>query len=320
MTHEWINARLALMYVSRCSDDFLARRRICEWAHRGFIASRADLLVTDGHEQLDHLLSHSFWWAEGGEALSQDWELGHFSTSTDQKVSVQAFSVSFDFTALSDLVPADQKAEALRRISVVGNKGWISAHDVSKMLSEKLGSGHVEQAIVEACQLGQLAGRAARARTTSRDDKAFAVKNSVWATVEWDIPLWFWRELVRPDHFQDWRLNKAHGDGPRQGKFVEVELQGVHFHKSGLINLGLRSSAETTDPAPAAKLGRKPQYDWPAASAAVWGKIFRGELIPETQAAIEKEFQAYLAKGDKEPSESTVRPHANRIWEEYSKA
>jgi hypothetical protein len=320
MAYEWINARLALMYVSQRPDDFSARRRICEWAHRGLIASRADLFVTDGREQLDHLLGHTFWWAEGGEALSQDWELGHFSTWIDQKVSLQAFGVSFDFTALSDLVPADQKAEALRRISVVGHEEWISAHDLSRMLSEKLGSLHFEQAIVEACQLGQLAGRAARAKTTSRDDKAFAAKSSVWATMEWDIPLWFWRELVRPDHFQDWTLNKAHGDGLWQSKFVEVELQGVHFHKSGLINLGLGSMLDTIDPAPVDNRGRKPQYDWPAASAAVWGKILRGELIPETQAAIEKAFQAYLAKGDKEPSESTVRPHAKRIWEEYSKA
>lgn len=66
--------------------------------------------------------------------------------------------------------------------------------------------------------------------------------------------------------------------------------------------------------------GRKPKYDWPAASAAIWGKIYRGELIPENQAAIERAFQAYLTIGDKEPSESTVRPFARTIWDQISKA
>lgn len=66
--------------------------------------------------------------------------------------------------------------------------------------------------------------------------------------------------------------------------------------------------------------GRKPKYDWPAASAAIWGKIYRGELIPENQAEIERAFQAYLTIGDKEPSESTVRPFARTIWDQISKA
>lgn len=319
MPYEWISARLALMYLSDRSDDAGARRRICEWAHNGLIASKADLLVADGDEQLDHLISESFWWSEGGDALKQDWQLSHFSTWIDQKTRVQAFGVSFDFTALSDLVPADQKAQALRRVSVLADEKWINAHELSKMLAKKLGSGNVEQAIVEACQLGQIAGRAARAQITKTDDSPYAAKSSLSAEMDWDIPLWFWRELVRPDHYQDWNLNKAYGDGRRQGKLLTVELQGVHFHKSGLINLGLEWPSQISGTSPEARRGRKPQYDWPAATNAIWGKIFRGELVPESQAAIERAFIAYLAKGDKEPSMGTVRPHARLIWKENQK-
>jgi hypothetical protein len=45
--------------------------------------------------------------------------------------------------------------------------------------------------------------------------------------------------------------------------------------------------------------------------------LHRGELIPETQADIELALIEVLTKGDIAPSESTVRPFAKPIWEEF---
>lgn len=119
MRHEWIKARLALDYVSEGVSDFTAQRRICERAHSGHIAAKADRIVWGEQEERDRIIGKSFWWAEGNEALEQDWEAGDFTTWIDQKIEVKAFNVSFDFKALSDLVPADRQALALRRISVL---------------------------------------------------------------------------------------------------------------------------------------------------------------------------------------------------------
>ena len=69
-----------------------------------------------------------------------------------------------------------------------------------------------------------------------------------------------------------------------------------------------------------AKRGRRPEYNWLHALNLIWGQIYRGELIPDKQAEIERALQTVLARGDKEPSESTVRPYAKQIWEEFSKA
>ncbi len=80
------------------------------------------------------------------------------------------------------------------------------------------------------------------------------------------------------------------------------------------------TEAEVTNDNNDTKRGRKPKYDWPAATLAVFGLIYRGDLKPENQADIERALIDHLASGDNTPSESTVRPHARQIWVEYSKA
>ena len=120
MPHEWIKAALALQYVSAAMSDYAAQMRICERAHAGLIAAKADRIVWSGKEERDHPIRKGFWWAEGHEALEQDWQAGDFKTWIDNKIEVKAFGVSFDFNALSELVPAHLQATALRRIAAVG--------------------------------------------------------------------------------------------------------------------------------------------------------------------------------------------------------
>lgn len=318
MPHEWIKASLALEYVSGAMSDSSARMRICERAHAGLIAAKAERIIWSGKEERDHRISKAFWWAEGHEALEQDWQVGDFATWIDKKIEVKAFGVSFDFTPLSELVPADKQASALRRISVIANEEWISASELFRAMSAK--GGPFAAKLLEACQLGQIAGRAMRAKRFRQGGMSEPDRH-VWGAIEWDIPLYFWRDFATSNHAKnDWRLDRFSGRGGNSHRFEDIELQGVHFHRSGLSNLGLVTPDEAEIAPQQAKRGRKPEYDWPAATAAIWGQVYRGELIPKAQAEIEKAFQAYLAKGDKEPSESTVRPYAQPIWEQISKA
>ncbi len=80
------------------------------------------------------------------------------------------------------------------------------------------------------------------------------------------------------------------------------------------------NEAEALDDVNDVKRGRKPKYDWPAATLAIFGMIYRGDLKPELQADIERALIDHLTLGDSAPSESTARPYAKLIWDEYSKA
>lgn len=290
-----------------------------ERAHAGLIIAKAETLFWGDAEHSNRHIPNGFWQPENHDDFNQDWENGDFSRWVDGSVEVRAFGVSFDFVALSELVPAQDQASSMRLISVAADPEWISAHDLRELLLTKCSGAKVERAMVEACQLGQIAGRAARMTCDANDTPRGMSDPSVHAaSMEWDIPLWFWRDFVRPDHFQDWYLNKAHGDGRRQKRELKIELQGVHFHRSGLANLGLEApSAESLTEQ---KRGRRPTYDWPAASLAIFGLINRGDFKPENQADVERALIRHLSEGDNEPSESAVRPYAKLIWSESQKA
>jgi hypothetical protein len=318
MPHEWIKAALALDYVSEALSDYSARMRICERAHAGLIAAKAERIVWTGKEERDLLIGKGFWWAEGHEALEQDWQAGDFSTWIDQKHEVKAFGVSFDFTAISDLVPADRQATALRRISVIGQEDWISAQALVTLVLSKFASRIGTDALAEACRLGQLGARAMRATSKYERGGIFIPR---WTAVEWDVPLWFWRDFIKVGSSArfEWSIGKVTGRGKMDGADHLIELQGLHFHRSGLVNLGLASEPPVEVVSETSR-GRRPRYDWPAASVHIFGLINRGDFKPQCQADIEKALIEHLADGDDAPGESTVRPYAKLIWDENSKA
>lgn len=318
MSHEWIKASLALEYVSDGLLDYSAPRRICERAHAGLIAAKAERIVWDGQEKRDELIGKGFWWARGHEALEQDWQAGDFSTWIDGKTEVRAFGVSFDFTALSDLVPADKQAAAIRRISVLADEEWISARDLHLAVLEKAGPVYGTAMLTEACRLGQLGARAMRATCQYKQRSTLMLR---WKAVEWDVPLWFWRDFTDKVNAKfEWPLGNVKGEGRKDGEPHRIELQGVHFHRSGLINLGIEEAPIENGQGADAGRGRRPKYNWPAASLHIFGLINRGDFKPECQADIEKALIEHLTEGDEAPGESTVRPYAKLIWEENLKA
>jgi hypothetical protein len=233
---------------------------------------------------------------------------------------VKAFAVSFDFLGISELAPAERRAVGMQRISVVSDNEWIPAAELRRLVYSQNAISKAGSIIVEAGAMGQLAARAVRANgvieSVGRNNQ-----KAEWAAREWDVPLWFWRDFTKPESsMQDWALGKVRGKGRRNEAWETIELHGLHFHRAGLASLGL--APVDAGPGSNEKLsnrGRPPKYDWAGATAAIWGRIFRGELIPESQADIERALQRQLAHGDDEPSESTVRPFAKPIWDEFKK-
>lgn len=317
MPYEWIKAPLALRYVSEALSEYSAQMRICERAHAGLIAAKAERLIWSGKEVQNQLISNAFWWAEGHEALEQDWQAGDFSTWIDKKIEVKAFGVSFDFAALSELVPADKKADALQKISVSGRDDWVSAAALFNAVVSRGDPMNATAVLAEACRLGQLGARAMRATYERRQGDFIPV----WTAIEWDVPLWFWNDFadVRKGIYL-WHLGKVRGEGRLDGAQHRIQLQGVHFHRSGLINLGFGQAAQEQKQVAETGRGRRPRYDWPAATIHIFGLINRGDFKPQCQADIEKALIEHLSDGDDAPGESTVRPYAKLIWDENLKA
>jgi hypothetical protein len=318
MANEWITAATALRYLSNQTYTYNEQRTICERAHSGLIAARAETLIWGDETRASCKLPKEFWWAEGAEALEQNWATGDFSTWIDDKIEVKAFGVSFDFLAITELAPAEKRAEGIRRISVAAHPAWLHARDLSHTIYAQTSSMQAGAEILEACKLGQITARAARASGFA--DASRSGKSSEWAAIEWDVPLWFWREFTEShESTLDWRLGTARGKAFRNGARQTIELQGLHFHRSGMAFLGLTDSEQETEAKAQSNRGRRPKYDWPTACVSIYGKLARGELMAKVQADVEQALIAHLTVGDDGPNESTVRPYAKLLWEDHLK-
>jgi hypothetical protein len=64
-------------------------------AYAGLLRSNAALLIYKQERLRDQHVPHTFWWAKGYAALTQNWDLGDFETWIDKKIHIQAFGVRF---------------------------------------------------------------------------------------------------------------------------------------------------------------------------------------------------------------------------------
>lgn len=261
-----------------------------------------------------------FWWAEGHAALEANWVTGDFSTWIEHKSHCRAFGVEFGLNGLLEMLPAERRPAIARGLSVAGNPDWIRAKDARRLAYTDLGCqpAVAGDALIELGRQGLLTARAVLAEGHIDQLPAGGVR---WDESEWDIPTWFWTSFTGyGTSRQNWELGKFTGTGFAQQRLQKITLSGVHFLRSSLVPVPALRAGNSPVVGADGKRGRKPTYDWEAVVAAVWGAIYRGEFIPESQADIERDMQRRLARGDKEPSESTVRPFASRIWNEMRKA
>jgi predicted nucleotide-binding protein len=98
---EWITAREAIALLPH------GQRAICRNAHAELVRARTKLLIWDGERRSNVDVPPEFWWAEGGEALDQDWRTGYFETQLKYGAfRVQAFMVEFRRADIEQLKPA----------------------------------------------------------------------------------------------------------------------------------------------------------------------------------------------------------------------
>lgn len=92
---DWITAQETLRRVTNATLSRTANIAICTRAHAGLIRARADLLTLGGERRESEPIHEEFWWAEGHEALEQNWDTGDFETWIDKRFHMKAFGVRF---------------------------------------------------------------------------------------------------------------------------------------------------------------------------------------------------------------------------------
>ena len=308
MAEHWIDASKAIEIV----PDPLA---LCSRLHAGLISARAALLVVDDKEEQDALIPKQFWWAEGHSALHQNWRSGDFETWIDQKINCKAFGVKIALSGLTQMLAFEQRALVSRSLSVAGDPDWISAREALRIAIQASNANVAGKKIIEMARLGFISGRAVQLEAYRGASSDHGV---LWEQREWNVEPWYWQDFTAPSKSTlNWELGNFSGSGEGPTGIQYVILSGVHFHRKSLA--ALESAKASLLQPESQKRGRKPEYDWGAASSSIWGRLHRGEFLARTQADIEGALIDALSKGDKSPGESTVRPHAKLIWEEYQK-
>ena len=116
---EWISAgEAARLLKPSLGGEMMAQMSLCKRAHAGMVRSRAQRLKVAGRPRDDAELPSFFWWAEGHEALHQNWRTGDFDTwvrgkdlprvlrQSASEVHFEAFNVSFLRSDIEKLIPA----------------------------------------------------------------------------------------------------------------------------------------------------------------------------------------------------------------------
>jgi hypothetical protein len=122
-SQKWISATEAVQLLkSALKGTYSAQMRICARAHAGLIRARADHFKADKKSE-DHFdIPKEFWWAEGREALRQNWEAGDFETWIDHTLHLRAFGVSFFRADIEKLIPPGSPEPAVSPSAAVGGR------------------------------------------------------------------------------------------------------------------------------------------------------------------------------------------------------
>ena len=318
MQQIWVPASKALSIVAReLGSEALAASAICERAHARLLVATAELFVLGGARSPDALIPAEFWWAEGHEALEQDWARGDFSTWIDSEVQARAFGVQFDFEGLKKLLPPENAARALRELSVSSDPAWISASGARRFMYETVGTPPTTAGprLLDQCRLGFIPARAQLMQMRMYANQA----NWSAEEREWNVPEWFWTNFTQTgSSSQDWDRGLFKGNGKAPTGSCHIQLIGVYFLKSALEALVPPAFAPETSPEQN-KGGRPRKEWWDDLWCAVWGLAWRGDLQPKNQADIERAMMAWIEQRGETASESTIKPLARKMFAEMQR-
>lgn len=103
---DWLSASETIRRVRTATLSYTANVAICTRARAGLIRARAELMILGPDSRQNHPVPTQFWWAEGHEALTQNWETGDFETWIDKRFHMKAFGVTFHRDDVRRMAPA----------------------------------------------------------------------------------------------------------------------------------------------------------------------------------------------------------------------
>jgi len=312
MAEQWIEASRALELAG-------STYALCERASAGLVKSRAQLLLIGNDRHEDAVIPSKFWWAEGHEALDQDWASGDFSTWIDRSVEWKAFGVTFALPGVLEMLPPDRRGVVTRSLSVASNPDWVSAKEARRIAYDQGRFSPVLAgfAIIQQARLGFVTARAvlAQGSKAGRYETHWS-----WELREWDVAPWFWEKFTDSNSSsQNWELGKFSGKGIAPDGLRYVTLSGLHFLKETLDSL-LPTGRAHHESSPVAKNsgGRPAAAWWDDLWCAIWGLIHQGDFKPNSQADVERAMLHWATANGHDISESTVKPKARKLFHAYS--
>jgi hypothetical protein len=201
---EWIGALVARDMLLPMGP-FAAQMAICKRAHASMIRTRAERFIIAGRPAENVDLPAIFWWAEGHEALHQNWRLGDFDTWVEGhklsrdlrlsagKVHLEAFNVSFLRVDVEKMIPSAplpaSPSESAGQSQAPRNKGGRPKHefweDLWVEIARQLYVGDLKpktQADIEAAMHQWISDRGHEAGGTTVRDRA----RLLWRAIEKD--------------------------------------------------------------------------------------------------------------------------------------
>ena len=103
---DWLRASETIQRVRAATLSPRSNITICTRAHAGLVRARAELLMLGSDTRENHEVPTQFWWAEGHEALTQNWETGDFETWIDKRFHMKAFGITFHRDDIRQMVPS----------------------------------------------------------------------------------------------------------------------------------------------------------------------------------------------------------------------
>lgn len=232
MSDEWIAAHEAYARV-QVHYPYRATEAICERAHDGLIAARAERLIVGDEVVEPAIIPQGFWWARGQAALAAKWPSGDFETWIDGHIHCRAYGVIFARIDIERMLPAQATAPGFAR-ALPGNyaSATLCRSEVAATLNCTV--REAERMILRRARTGLLASRCSRIWWRTRDRYGASDQEDTNVAV----PDWFWEEcLDDPDVVLDWISGEFVGRGIVDDDECKVRVSGVEFEIAGIVAL-----------------------------------------------------------------------------------
>lgn len=257
---DWLSAAEVLRRVEAVMGEFRAKLAIATRAHDGLVRTRAERFIKQGETIDDAELPKEFWWAEGHEALEQNWVSGDFSTWINKSWEWKAFGVRFHRDDIAKLIPpiAETPSPALEAEFVP------STHVLRRVVGACGDEVAAATMLLEWVKAGELSARVKTYRVaweggpvTSEKDKLLSIED--WDRFEEVDPLAFKSGIARTTGWDSFARNT-----------VTVRMTGLHFEESQLAALLQTLPARNGPTGPVASAPGDDGREWVSARDAVY--------------------------------------------------